>query len=120
MELYKTLLMHQGDNMKSKAVAILLAIFLGSFGFHKFYLGKVGQGLVYLLFFWTIVPGLIGFIEGLLYATYSEERWNKDFNNLDSSDSQSSRKRKCPECAEVILSEAKKCKHCGSVISQAV
>src|SRR3981189_300006 len=24
--------------------------------------------------------------------------------------------RKCPECAELILREAKKCKHCGSVV----
>lgn len=24
---------------------------------------------------------------------------------------------KCPECAELILKEAKKCKHCGSVLT---
>jgi hypothetical protein len=28
--------------------------------------------------------------------------------------------RKCPDCAEMILAEAKKCKHCGSTVGPAV
>ena len=32
---------------KSKIAAGLLAIFLGDFGIHKFYMGKVGKGLLY-------------------------------------------------------------------------
>lgn len=34
--------------MKSKGVAYLLWFFFGLFGFHKFYLGKVGSGLLYM------------------------------------------------------------------------
>ena len=34
--------------MKSKTVAYLLWFFLGIFGVHKFYLGKVGVGILYL------------------------------------------------------------------------
>ena len=34
---------------KDKIVAILLCIFLGVFGAHKFYEGKVGIGILYLL-----------------------------------------------------------------------
>ncbi len=33
---------------KSKTVALLLAIFLGYLGIHRFYVGKVGTGLLYL------------------------------------------------------------------------
>ena len=34
--------------MKSKTVAYLLWFFFGLWGFHKFYLGKVGIGVLYL------------------------------------------------------------------------
>lgn len=34
--------------MKSKGVAYLLWLFLGLFGVHCFYLGKVGKGILYL------------------------------------------------------------------------
>ena len=36
---------------KSKTVALLLCIFLGYFGAHKFYVGKTGMGILY---FFTI------------------------------------------------------------------
>lgn len=35
--------------MKSKGVAYLLWFFFGLLGIHKFYIGKVGMGVVYLL-----------------------------------------------------------------------
>jgi TM2 domain-containing membrane protein YozV len=57
----------------SRLAAALLAIFLGGFGIHKFYLGRTGQGIVYLLFFWTFIPAIVGFIEGILYLTKSDE-----------------------------------------------
>lgn len=51
---------------KSKAVAILLAVTLGAFGAHRFYLGRPGSGLLYLLFSWTLIPALIAFIEAFV------------------------------------------------------
>ncbi len=64
-------LQSQGINpawpLKSKIAAGLLAILLGGLGIHKFYLGKVGLGIVYLLFCWTWIPGIIGLIEGIVY-----------------------------------------------------
>mgnify|MGYP000202176321 CR=1 FL=1 len=33
---------------KSKIVALLLCVFLGILGFHRFYVGKVGTGIIYL------------------------------------------------------------------------
>ncbi len=60
---------------KSKVVAGLLGIFLGGLGIHKFYLGKTGQGILYLLFCWTGIPGIIGFIEGIIYLVSSDEKF---------------------------------------------
>lgn len=38
----------QTKNMKSKLVAYLLWFFLGWLSIHRFYLGKIGTGLIYL------------------------------------------------------------------------
>lgn len=62
---------------KSKMTAALLAIFLGSFGLHKFYLGQVTWGLLYLFLFWSSISMILGFIEGIYYLTMSD----KDFEN---------------------------------------
>ena len=48
---------------RDEVVGILLALFLGSFGAHHFYLRRTGLGILYLCFFWTGIPALIGFIE---------------------------------------------------------
>ncbi len=38
-----------GVSSKSKITALLLCIFLGTLGVHRFYVGKVGTGIVWLL-----------------------------------------------------------------------
>jgi TM2 domain-containing membrane protein YozV len=48
---------------RDEVVGILLALFLGSFGAHHFYLRRTGLGILYLIFFWSGVPALLGFIE---------------------------------------------------------
>lgn len=67
---------------KSKVVAGLLAIFLGGFGIHKFYLGYNKAGIVMLLFtmfgfLFFGIPGaivwLIGLIEGIIYISKSDQ-----------------------------------------------
>lgn len=50
--------------MKSKGIAYLLLVLLGIFGAHKFYLGKIGIGILYLL-----TGGL--FIVGLVYDLFT-------------------------------------------------
>ncbi len=34
---------------KSRLVSLLLCLFLGGFGIHRFYVGKVGTGILWLL-----------------------------------------------------------------------
>lgn len=65
---------------KSKVAAGLLGIFLGGLGVHKFYLGKWVQGLIYLLFCWTYIPSIIGFIEGIIYLVSSEQSFAAKYN----------------------------------------
>jgi TM2 domain-containing membrane protein YozV/ribosomal protein L40E len=68
-------------NGKSRVAAALFAFFLGWAGGHKFYLGQVGLGIVYLLFFWTFIPGFISFIEFILFLTMSDEVFNQKYGN---------------------------------------
>ena len=58
---------------KSKVTAGVLALCLGGLGVHKFYLGMIGQGILYLLFCWTYIPAIIAFIEAIHYLTMTEE-----------------------------------------------
>jgi TM2 domain-containing membrane protein YozV len=75
---------------KNKLAAGLLGIFLGGWGIHKFYLGFTGPGLVFLLvntvgfavtwiflFIPNIILGVIGFVEGIIYLTKSDEEFEQ-------------------------------------------
>ncbi len=75
---------------KSKVAAGLLAIFLGGWGIHKFYLGFTGPGLAYLLvntigfaitwlllFIPNIVFGVMALVEGIIYLTKSDEEFDQ-------------------------------------------
>ena len=68
----------QGSN-KSRPVAALLALLLGWLGIHKFYLGDTVLGVVYLIFFWTGIPGLVAWIEGIIYLATSDEAWAQKY-----------------------------------------
>lgn len=65
--------------MKNRGVAILLAVFLGGFGAHKFYLGRIAQGLLYLLLCWTFIPALISIIEAVVYASKPDQQFAEQY-----------------------------------------
>ena len=65
---------------KDKTVAVLLALFLGGFGAHKFYLKQAGLGVLYIIFFWTYIPAIISFIECIMIAVMSKEEFDHKYN----------------------------------------
>lgn len=66
--------------MKDRTTATLLAFFLGSIGVHQFYLGRIWQGVLYLLFSWTLIPLGLSFIDFLILLFTSEKRFNEKYN----------------------------------------
>lgn len=61
--------------MSNRIIAGILAIFLGSFGIHKFYMGNTFAGIIYLLFCWTSIPGILGIIEGIVILLEDDDRY---------------------------------------------
>ncbi len=60
---------------KDEVLGVLLAVFLGSFGLHHFYLKQNGLGILYLLFFWTGIPGFVALVEAF-FMPGRVERYN--------------------------------------------
>ncbi|HBB33755.1 MAG TPA: hypothetical protein DDZ80_19305 [Cyanobacteria bacterium UBA8803] len=68
---------------KSRKVAALLAfsgVVMPISGFHKFYLGQPGWGVLYLLLSWTPIPRIASGIEGVWYLLQSAEQFDHNFN----------------------------------------
>jgi hypothetical protein len=65
----------------SKGTAVLLALFFGTFGAHKFYLGQTFQGFIYLLFCWTGIPTALGIIEAICYLSHSQAQWIRRYGS---------------------------------------
>jgi TM2 domain-containing membrane protein YozV len=66
-------------NGRNRILAALLAFFLGGFGVHKFYLGQIGLGILYLLFCWTLIPVIVALIEFLIFLFMSDEEFNRKY-----------------------------------------
>ena len=64
---------------RNRSIAALLAIFLGGIGAHKFYIGQTAQGVLYLLFFWTFIPAIVGLVEGVIYLTMTDDTFSAKY-----------------------------------------
>lgn len=66
---------------KERAIALCcLSITCLPFGLHKFYLGLYKQGIIYILFCWTLIPQIISLIEFFLFIKMKEEDFDKKYN----------------------------------------
>jgi hypothetical protein len=61
-----TILSKDNPGKKNKIVALLLCLFLGLFGIHRFYLGYTGKALVQILF--LVFGVLLSFLVGILIS----------------------------------------------------
>jgi len=64
--------------IKNKNNYALLALFLGSFGAHKFYVGQIGKGILYILF--APITFFIGILSGVKWFLSSEESFDNKYN----------------------------------------
>ena len=66
------------ENKYDRRTAILLAIFLGGLGVHRFYLGNTIIGLLYFLLSWTFIPLFVSWVEAVYWCCISDERFYLD------------------------------------------
>lgn len=81
---YREIVSSTRELKKPKRItAALLALFLGSFGVHKFYLGCVELGFLYLCFFWTGFPLLVSIAESILYFVCPDDEFLSRYGYQD-------------------------------------
>ena len=70
-----------GKSTLAKIIAGILAILFGSLGIHKFVLGYTQEGIVQLVIGVVTcgIGGIIGFIEGIIYLTKSDEEFYQTY-----------------------------------------
>lgn len=67
-------------SQKSQTLATVLCALLGWLGVHRFYLGPIWLGVLYLLFFCTGIPALVAMVETIVLAFSSQESWARKYN----------------------------------------
>ncbi len=60
-------------SQKNKTVALLLCIFLGIFGAHRFYVGKVGTGVLYLFSYGLFGVGWIVDLVKIISGSFTDK-----------------------------------------------
>lgn len=68
--------------MKNRGLAIVLALFLGGLGIQKFYVGKIWSGFLSLIFCWTFIPAIIGFIDVIRWAVMGDQKFHENYDTV--------------------------------------
>lgn len=67
------------DTNTDQVAAGILAILIGFIGAHKFYQGNTRNGVLYLCFFWTGIPAILGLVEGILMLVADEKEYEDKY-----------------------------------------
>jgi TM2 domain-containing membrane protein YozV len=116
---------HMSAWQKDEVVGVLLALFLGTFGAHHFYLRRPGLGILYCCFCWTGIPTVISFIEcffmpgrvrqyNLALATYFAANVSGGTTVVINTPPQAGVVRTCARCGASLLGRSNYCGHCGA------
>ncbi len=65
---------------KDKNVAAILALTLGWAGVHRFYLGQIGLGILYVFLMGSGLTPVLGLIDALAFFLMDQEKFDRKFN----------------------------------------
>lgn len=66
--------------MKKRTTAIILCLLLGVIGAHRFYVGEMGKGILYIITLGGFF-GLIPLIDLIIWILGSDESFDKKYNS---------------------------------------
>ena len=112
---------------RDEVVGVLLALFLGCFGVHHFYLGRTGLGVLYLCFCWTGIPAILGLVEcffmpgrvrqyNAMQALYISSQVLGSTGSTGPAAPPAS--TRCDTCGNIVDPTAVFCNHCGAAVSR--
>jgi TM2 domain-containing membrane protein YozV len=104
---------------KDEVVGVLLALFLGTFGAHHFYLRRNGLGILYVLFCWTGIPTIASFIE-CFFMPARVRLFNMEQATLLANSLRSTMPGAVPFTANISLSPSVACSSCGAPLMPGV
>lgn len=66
--------------MKDKNIAAVLSLFLGTLGVHRFYLGQIGLGIVYILLAATTISFWLSLIDAVAFLAMDRDNFDLKYN----------------------------------------
>jgi TM2 domain-containing membrane protein YozV len=124
---------HMSAWQKDEVVGVLLALFLGTFGAHHFYLRRPGLGILYCILFWTGIPTVVSFIEcffmpgrvrqyNLALATYFAANLGASIGAAPVPSAarvlpSTGAVQPCARCGAMILAGSNYCGRCGAKVN---
>ena len=66
-------------HIKNQNLTIWFGLLFGVFGVHQFYLGHYVRGSLYLVFCWTLVPMIVGWVDAVRTLTMSTFKFNQRY-----------------------------------------
>lgn len=66
--------------MKNRLIAAAMSFFGGTWGIQHFYLGKIGKGVLSIVFSWTTIPTIIGFVDTIRFLSMTDEQFDIKYN----------------------------------------
>ena len=65
---------------KTRGIAVLIALFFGGIGVHRFYLNRPLSGVLYLAFCWTFIPAIMALAEIIRFLLMQNDRFDEKYN----------------------------------------